>query len=335
METPKNAGPESHDANGTVPPDPDAKASEPDEQESSIMHVFLIGIGSIALVAGATALIMSHQQTVNSAKNEQDAAAPSAAHSDPAAPPTVAELIKDGELNLQDRIELTDQDLLCVRNMRTIKSLNLTGCAGLTDASMNAIVSLPLTTLYVYGTKFSPAAYKKLSSLHSLQTLNAGGSDFDDSDVAAVSQIKTLTELRLPRCPRMTAAALKSIHSMTWLEKLALPGDNIRDSLSLLGSLHLTLLNLAADKVTNDDVNMLCQKIRTLSTLNIRDNPVGDAILADGSPLSTLPGLTNLSIIETPISHAAGEKFASKHKSCKVAMPEPGEPIKAGRADSQ
>jgi PAS domain S-box-containing protein len=334
METPNNAGPEPHDANGTSPPAANAKAAEPDEQESSMMHVFLLGVGSVALVAGAIALIMTHQQTVDSAKTEQEAARPSAANPDPAAPPTVAGLIKDGELNLQDRIELTDQDLLCLKNLRTIKSLNLTGCGGLTDASMDTIVSLPLTSLYVYGTKFTPTAFKKLSSLGSLQTLNAGGSDFDDSDVAAVSQIKTLTELRLPRCPRITPAALQSIQTMTWLEKLALPGDNVRDSLSSLGSLHLTLLNLAADKVSNDDINMLCQRIRTLSTLNIRDNPVGDPILADGSPLSTLPGLTNLSILDTQISHTAGEKFASKHKSCKVSMSEPGEPKKTGRANS-
>jgi Leucine-rich repeat (LRR) protein len=173
-----------------------------------------------------------------------------------------------------------------------------------------------------------------LSILTSLQTLNAGGSDFDDSDVAAISQIKTLTELRLPHCPRITSAALKSIQSMTWLEKLALAGDDVKDSLPLLGSLHLTLLNLAGDKVTNEDVNMLCQKIRTLSTLNLRDNPVGDAVLVAGSPLSTLPALKNLSITQTQISHAAGEKFAASHKSCKVSMPEQGEPRKVGRANS-
>ncbi|HEY9719403.1 MAG TPA: ATP-binding protein, partial [Trichormus sp.] len=207
METQRNAAPEPDDANSAVPPTADAKAREADEPENSKMNVFLIGVGSLALVAGATALIMSHQQKVNSAKNEQDASTLPAASSDPAAPPTVAGLIKDGELDLQDRVELTDQDLLSVKNTQTIKSLNLTGCAGLTDASMDTIVSLPLTSLYLYGTKFTPATYKKLSTITSLQTLNAGGSDFDDSDVAAISQIKTLTELRLPHCPRITSAA--------------------------------------------------------------------------------------------------------------------------------
>lgn len=305
-----------------------AQDSEPDEQQRKLWHVLFLAFGSLAIVLGATALIFNHQQPLNSAGNEQVAPTPPPATSNVVPSQTVADLIRGSELNLQDRIELTDKDLLCIKNNQTIKTLNLTGCTGLTDASMDTIVSLPLTTLYLYGTKFSPSSYAKLSSMKTVETLNAGGSNFDDSDTAAVSRIKTLTELRLPRCPKITGASLKSLRSMTWLEKLALPGDKVGDSLSQLYPLHLQLLNLGEDDVTDNDVTMLCRNIRTLKSINLRGNPVTDMIVKEGSPLWTMPELSALSIMNTKVSAAAAEKFAKNHKKCVVKTNEKGAPEK-------
>jgi hypothetical protein len=151
---------------------------------------------------------------------------------------------------------LTDQGMLAVSSLTSLKTLNLAHCRELTDEGMRAVRSLPaLTSLNLtWCIKLTDKGMRAVSSLPALTTLNLSGcGKVSDEALRAVSSLPALTSLNLTYC-HLTNVGLRELRGLTALTELDLNYCyNVTDvelqeltSLAALNTLHL--LNCSTTK---------------------------------------------------------------------------------------
>jgi Leucine-rich repeat (LRR) protein len=157
---------------------------------------------------------------------------------------------------------LTDQRLLAVSSLTTLKSLNLAWCGWLTDASIRAVSSLPaLTELDTSGCHAVTAEglCAMISSLPALTELDISCcAGVTDPVMRAVSNLPALTELDICSCDWVTDPVLRVVSNLTMLTSLNLSSAATEEGLRAVSNLPaLTELDLSASNVTDEALQAL------------------------------------------------------------------------------
>jgi hypothetical protein len=152
-----------------------------------------------------------------------------------------------------------------VKILERAKSLEkLTIFSGaLTDNTLDQFPTIPnLRDLEIHthantnGVEYNGSGLGFLVKLPHLEILRQSGRSITDDGLEAIGKLKTLKELELAECNKITAAGLKHLTNLTNLEKLDLSyvklNDDAVDSLCALSSLKsLKLLNLEGNNFTD------------------------------------------------------------------------------------
>jgi hypothetical protein len=167
-------------------------------------------------------------------------------------------------LNLTNCIELTDEGMRAVSSLPALTSLNLTGCELVTDDGMRAVSSLPaLTSLNIRWCQLvSDEGMRAVSSLPALTSLDISWCQLvTDDGVRAVSSCSALTSLNLSDCVEVTDAGVRAVSScsalvylnLTWCVKITDAGLRAVSGLPALKFLGLN----GCDEVTAAGVQAL------------------------------------------------------------------------------
>lgn len=174
---------------------------------------------------------------------------------------------------------ITDKQLkylLTNEYLKSVKSLDLTHCRRLTNASLKRIGQIKqLKTLKLHGChQFSDLGLLELESLQKLESVNLSSCNISDKGIKGLLNSKTLKVLVLDSCDDITDCALRDISSSFFqLNRLSLMGcDAITDrGLELvcynLKKLHYLSL-LGCEQITDDGVAKLAA-LHKLETVNL------------------------------------------------------------------
>lgn len=202
---------------------------------------------------------------------------------------------------LDGRQDLTDDDLICLRNFTDLESLNLRHTR-ITDAGLAELRNLPwVRFLYLSSTKINGEGFEHLATLPALVQLELDSTPTSDEHVASLRKLAGLRTLSLKNTP-ISDAALSSIGKINRLGGLNLSGTKITDAgLNQLQRLvSLGNLDLSNTQITGDGLPNLAPLV-WLQHLDLSHTQISDA---DLEKLPVLPRLNHLRLNGTRITDA-------------------------------
>lgn len=190
---------------------------------------------------------------------------------------------------------ISDDDLKHLRPL-PLRSLNLAFCEELTDQGLLTLSSLTtLKSLELQNTPITDTGLLTLSCLTALRYLNMGGCDITDQGLSVFRHFALLEHVTLQACSKITDKGLLHF-STSVLTILNLEGCKLISNLSLkhvLGQLTtLQALNLNQCKLVTDEGVLALKNLQALRSLNLSECQVSDNGLKQLAIFSQLNTLT-------------------------------------------
>jgi serine/threonine protein kinase/Leucine-rich repeat (LRR) protein len=189
--------------------------------------------------------------------------------------------------------KVTDAGLFHLRNVKSLKDLDLVDCKHITDGGLGHLRELTnLDRLWVYATPISNDGLTHIKDLKNLTSLNVGYTKVTEAGLDQILELKNLTFLHIGGS-KITDAGVARLKELKSLKYLDINGNPITDAgLAHLKELpDLTWLNLSATEIT--DVGLIhLKEMKKLTRLEFRKNKgLTDAGLIHLGEMSQLTGL--------------------------------------------
>jgi serine/threonine protein kinase len=211
----------------------------------------------------------------------------------------------------------TDSGLSALEGAKSLKFLRLKECHHITDDGLKYLVHLPLQRLDLDEMNITDKGMASVSQIRTLQYLNLRQTDVGDKGCLLLAQLPELRMLLLSETI-VTGTCLPAIAKMPELKELHLDFDlPVRNHLSALANSKISILSLAKDEVTDDDLDALL-KMHALTYLSLDDNvKITDKGLLK---LAQLPHLNTLRIRNCRVTSAGMRKFKLLNPACKLVF---------------
>lgn len=165
------------------------------------------------------------------------------------------------------KTKVTDVGIALLGNSTPrLQNLDLTGDEGVTDKGIAGLAGMPITRLYITGTKATDASLEVMRKLPKLEHLYCGNRSLTDQGIANLKGMQNLERLSLADS-QLTDKALVHIASLKKLDFLCLDRTKVTDAgmQYLKGLTELQTLRLAGTAVTAEGEAMLKKAIPGLT----------------------------------------------------------------------
>ncbi len=237
-------------------------------------------------------------------------------------------------------LHLTDDDLVSVRDLPSLKAVRLMGTYGISDAGIKNLAGLTrLEELWITGTEVTDTGLKSLSQLKHLTHLTIEGTRITDAGVQSLGDLRQLTHLTL-KGNRITDAGMAKFAASTqlrylWLEEAAVTDAGLvhLESLNQLEELGLILghftdaslchikgltgvksLNLFGSRITDAGLASL-EKMCRLEDLDLSGTEISDGAIGC---LQRFPHLRSLAILRVKMTDSGIDRLKRLLPGCNV-----------------
>lgn len=189
--------------------------------------------------------------------------------------------------------KITDAGLFHLRNVKSLKDLDLVDCKHITDGGLGHLRELTnLDRLWVYATPISNEGLIHIRQLKNLTSLNVGYTKVTEEGLDQILELENLTFLHIGGS-KITDAGVARLKQLKALRYLDINGNPITDAgLAHLKELpQLMWMNLSATEIT--DVGLIhLKEMKKLTRLEFRKNKgLTDAGLIHLGEMNQLTGL--------------------------------------------
>lgn len=186
--------------------------------------------------------------------------------------PGTVTLPVDGEVRISARLDDAAASELArdLKSIRGVHQLDL-AYSPLTDEALELLTMEGLVALDLSRTRVGDLTLQRLGANPTLRTLNLWGVEtISDRGVAALGAGKSLEDLELGRCPRVTDAGLVGLRCLSHAREVGLAATQISDEgLRWVGQLPaLRALDLSATAITGRGLGYL-DRLQVLTTLDL------------------------------------------------------------------
>jgi hypothetical protein len=217
--------------------------------------------------------------------------------------------------------KFADASLKHLRGVKNLSSLLLYG-PNYTDAGLDDLTALDLTTLGLHGTKVSAAGLGRLKVMKNLTGLSlalAGYPDYPDEALVSLKDMKQLTALNLENA-RVTDEGMANLKGLTGLKVLNLKltgvsNGGLRELKDLKGLTALYLLPQPPARPIDDDGMKVIAGFEKLAALDLRGARVTDRSLPQ---LKALKNLTVLIVAHSQLTKAGVKELRAALPACKI-----------------
>lgn len=199
--------------------------------------------------------------------------------------------------------KVSDDDLLPLVSLPTVKDLSLFGCDKITATGL-----------------------KHVAALKNLQKLGLSNTALDDAALKELKGLTKLRELHLSGSIRFTDKCTETINGFAELEKLSLPssftGVGVRKLTALKQVKDLYLGGITA--LTDTEIKFLAETMPELEALEMGSYGIGTQITDDAIPhFAKMKKLQKLGIGGSQLTPAGLKKLREALPNCTVTKPEP------------
>lgn len=200
-------------------------------------------------------------------------------------------------LRMDDCHQLSDEDLQSLSSLGALRTLNLGGCAQLTNLEPLRALTELRELFFAHSTRVHNL--EPLGRMASLQVLDLNGCDITDRDLSVLAVAAQLTNLDLRNCAKISDSGLQALSSLVRMRRLdlfgctALTDDGLR-ALSAMTELEVLTLSHCSGVSHLEAITSL----RVLRVLRVYECALTDRAL---NSLSALTALRTLCL-----SHCAG-----------------------------
>lgn len=185
----------------------------------------------------------------------------------------------------------TDATMAAVGRLRHVRLVADTPMGPLSDAGLSHLRGLTSLEAFESHGTFTPEALQALSGLTELRALVLTQAQPGDDGLAALRGLSRLRYLDINRGAGVTDAGFRYLAGLTALQRLGLPGTQVRSLAPLAGASELMTLTLNGAPLTDASLGPLARMTR-LTSLALADAELTDAGLAHLEPLTGLVSLT-------------------------------------------
>lgn len=169
---------------------------------------------------------------------------------------------------------ITSTGVSYLRDLRGLKSVDLSECVGISDAEVDVITQLPkLTFLALDGCRVSDASLKSIARLSQMSSLDLSDLNISDQGIRELESMKQLATLSL--CDTfVTDKSIEVIAKLHTIRNLMLDGTLISDKCMqlLAGMPNLEVLTLSRTSISDVGLGRLSGS-RTLRVLHLFECP--------------------------------------------------------------
>jgi serine/threonine-protein kinase len=210
----------------------------------------------------------------------------------------------------------TNNGLSALTRVSSVRDLRLRQCSFLTDDGLKYLRHLPLVKLDLDDIAVTDKGIEFVSQIRTLEYLNLRRSEVGDKSCLLLARLPKLRTLFLSET-NVSGSELSVLSKIPTLRELYLESDpGVKKHFSGLKDIKLSILSLARDKITDDDIENLARARPNIEGLSLDFNQISDKGLLKLAQLSHLKWVSVRGCSVTP---AGVSKFKVLKPTCSVS----------------